>query len=185
MKKLEIATGFAQYKILLAILGVLTSLLSFEVFKWNKERHEKYIAQKEQSCQQSIEDASNNVLSNRFLKANYYAGLMQQKSKYKLKQPGINTKFQTDRNYILMYSQPASLIPSNPRYEGKLFETLSKPTDKKPPAPVIVTGKKLLGNKVEVVSACSPASFTVSLENLYEINQPIDITPYLPPFSSF
>ncbi|MBD2504062.1 hypothetical protein [Anabaena azotica] len=185
MRKLEIATGFAQYKVLLAILGILAAGLSFEVWKWNKERYEKYIAEKVQACQQSIEDASNDVLSNRFLKSNYYAGLMQQQSKFKLKQPGINTEFKANKEYILMYSQPASVIPNNPRYEGSLFERLSKETDKQPPAPIIVTGKKILGNKVEVVSACSPASFTVSSENLYEVTQPIDITPYLPPFSSF
>jgi hypothetical protein len=185
MKKLEIATGFAQYKVLLAILGVVTAGLSFEVWKWNKERHEKYIAEKEQACQKSIENASNDVLSNRFLKSTYYAGLMQQQSKFKLKQPGINTEFKTDKEYILMYSNPASVIPTNPRYEGILFERLSNKTDKQPPTPIIVTGKKILGNKVEVISACSPASFTVLSENLYEITQPIDITPYLPAFSGF
>ncbi|MBD2254779.1 hypothetical protein [Nostoc parmelioides] len=185
MKKLEIATGLAQYKVLLAILGVVGAGLSFEMWKWNQQQHEKYIAEKEQACQQSIEDASNEVLSNRFLKSNYYAGLMLQQSKFRLNQPGINTKFKADKDYILMYSQPASLIPNNPRYEGSLFERLSKVTNKQPPAPIIVTGKKLSGNKVEVISACAPKSFTVSLENLYEITQPIDISPYLPPFSSF
>jgi hypothetical protein len=42
-----------------------------------------------------------------------------------------------------------------------------------------------VGKQAEVISACSPKSFTVSRENLYETTQPIDVTPYLPPFSSF
>ncbi|MHC5859924.1 hypothetical protein [Nostoc sp.] len=185
MKKLEIATGFAQYKVLLAILGVLSSWASFEVWKWHQQQHDKYIAQKQQACQEMIENASNDVQSNRFLKAAYYSYLMQQSFTIKLKQPGINTDFISEKDYILMYSQPASLIPEHPRYEGSLFERLSKRTDKQPPAPLIVTGKKILGNKAEVISACAPKSFTVSLENLYEITQPVDISPYLPPFSSF
>jgi hypothetical protein len=185
MKKLEIAAGFAQYKVLLAILGVLSSLVSFEVWKWHQQQHEKYVAEKQQVCQQMIENASNEVQNNRFLKAAYYAALMQKPFEIKLKQPGINTDFTPEKDYILMYSQPASLIPKNPRYEGSLFERLSKVSEKKPPAPLIVTGKKILGNKAEVITACAPKSFTVSLENLYEITQPIDPTPYLPPFSIF
>ncbi|MBD2438846.1 hypothetical protein [Nostoc sp. FACHB-110] len=185
MKKLEIATKFAYYKVFLAILGVVALSLYLGLWKWNKEQNEKYVAEREEACQQSIKDASNNVLSNRFLKSNYYANLMQKKPKFKLKQPGINTDFQANKDYILMYSQPASLIPKKPRYEGRLFEKLSRETDKKPPAPLMVTGKKLLANRVEVISACSPQPFTVSLENLYEVTQAIDVSPFLPPFSSF
>lgn len=185
MKKLEFFTGLAQYKVLLAILGVLAAWASFEGWKWNQAQHEKYIAQREQDCQQAIETASNDVQSDRFLKSVYYAGLMNKKSRFQLKQPGINTEFQANKDYILMHSQPASLIPESPRYEGSLFARLSKKTDNKPPAPLIVTGKKLVGKQAEVISACSPKSFTVSRENLYETTQPIDVTPYLPPFSSF
>lgn len=185
MKKLEIATGFAQYKILLAILGVLTSLLSFEVFKWNKERHEKYIAQKEQACQQFLNSAERYIESNRFLKAAYYASKTQEKINIKLDKPGITTQFKPNEDYILMYDKPVPLIPNQPRYEGGLFEMLSRQPEKYPPQPLIVTGKRILGDKAEVISVCSPQPFIVPLENLYETTQQLDITPYLPPFSSF
>ncbi|MDZ7966391.1 MAG: hypothetical protein RM368_15665 [Nostoc sp. DedSLP03] len=185
MKKLEIATVFAQYKVLLAILGVLSSWASFEVWKWHQQQHEKYIAQKQQACQQRLNSANRYVQSDRFLKAAYYASKTQDKLQIQLNKPGINTDFKPEQTYILMYERPVPLIPSNPRYEGNLFERLSRQPDKYPPEPLIVTGKKILGNKAEVISACAPTSFTVSLENLYEITQPIDISPYLPPFSSF
>ncbi|WP_414756137.1 hypothetical protein [Anabaena sp. CCY 9910] len=185
MKKLEIATGLGQYKVLLAILGVVGAGLSFEMWKWNQQQHEKYIAEKQKACQQSLDIANQYVENNRILRNIYYAAIAQDTFKAKMNQPGINTDFQADKHYILMYSKSASLIPEQPRYEGSLFRRLSKLTDKRPPEPLMVTGKKLLGNKAEVISACSPVTFTVSLENLYEIAQPIDITPYQPPFSSF
>lgn len=185
MKKLEIATGFAHYKVLLAILGVLAAGLSFEIWKWNQQQHEKYIAQKEQACQQRLNTAENYVQSNRFLKAAYYASKTQDKINIKLDKPGITTNFKPNKEYILMYDKPVPLIPNNPRYEGGLFEMLSRQPEKYPPQPLIVTGKRILGNEAEVISVCAPKPFTVPLENLYETNQKIDVTPYLPPFSSF
>lgn len=185
MKKLEIVTEFANYKVLLTILGVVGSILSFEIWKWNKEQHEKYIAEKEQACQQSLSMAEKYVQNNQFLRAAYYASTTQEKLKIKLNQPGITTQFKPDKEYILIYDKPVSLIPDKPRYEGKLFERLSKQPEKYPPEPLMVTGSKVIGNKVEVVSTCSPQPFPVSLENLYEIAQPIDVSPYLPPFSIF
>jgi len=185
MKKLEIVTEFANYKVLLTILGVVASGLSFTIWKWNKEQHQKYIAGKEQACQQRLNLAEQYVQSDRFLKAAYYASKTQDKLNIKLDKPGITTQFKPNKEYILIYDKPVSLIPDKPRYEGRLFERLAKQPEKYPPEPLIVTGKKLLGNKVEVISACSPQSFTVSLENLYETTQPIDVSPYLPPYSSF
>jgi hypothetical protein len=185
MKKLEIAAGFAQYKVLLAILGVLTSLASFEVWKWHQQQHEKYVMEKQQACQQRLDTANRYVQSNRFLKAAYYASKTQEKLKMKLDKPGITTAFLPEQEYILIYDKSVPLIPKNPRYEGNLFERLSRQPDQYPPEPLIVTGKKLLGNKAEVISACSPQTFLVPLDNLYETNQELDVTPYLPPFSSF
>lgn len=185
MKKLEIITGLAQYKVLLTILGVLAAWASFEGWKWNQAQHEKYIAQKEEDCQQALDMANQYVEGNRKLRGVYYAAIAQEKFNAKINQPGVNTEFKPDKNYILIYSKPASLIPETPRYEGSLFVRLSKQTDKNPPEPLMVIGQKILGNKAEVISACSPKAFTVSLENLYETTQPIDINPYLPPFSSF
>jgi hypothetical protein len=185
MKKLEIATGFAQYKVLLAILGVLLSWAAFAVWKWQQQQHEKYVLEKQQACQQALNIANQYVENNRNLKGAYYAAIAQDSFKSKMNQPGINTNFQVDKHYILMYLKPATLIPDKPRYEGSLFERLSKATDKRPPEPLMVTGKKKLGNTAEVKTACAPKAFTVSLENLYEIAQPIDIAPYLPPFSTF
>jgi hypothetical protein len=185
MKKLEFFTGLAQYKVLLAILGVVAAWASFEVWKWNQAQHEKYIAQKEQACQQRLATADRYVQSNRFLQAEYYANKTQSPLKIKLEKPGITTNFEPEKEYILMYDKPVHLIPENPRYEGSLFERLSRQPTKYPPEPLIVTGKKLLGNKAEVISACSPKTFTVPLDNLYETNQKLDISPYLPPFSSF
>ncbi|MBD2680908.1 MULTISPECIES: hypothetical protein [Nostoc] len=185
MKKLEIATGFAQYKVLLAILGVLTSLASFEVFKLNQKQHEKYVAEKQKACQQALDIANQYVEGDRTLRGVRYAAIAQEQFNKKINHPGISTDFQSGKNYILMYSQPTSLIPDNPRHEGKLFERLSQKTDKYLPEPLMVTGQKISGNKAQVTSACSPNPFTVALDNLYEIAQPIDINPYLPPFSSF
>jgi hypothetical protein len=185
MKKLEIPTGLAQYKVLLAILGVLTSWAAFAVWKWQQQQHEKYVLENQQACQQRLDSANRYVQGDRFLKAAYYANKTQEQLKIKLNQPGINTNFKSEQQYILMYYKPVPLIPSNPRYEGDLFERLSRQPDKYPPEPLIVTSKKRLGNKAEVISACAPKAFTVSLEDLYEITQPIDITPYLPPFSTF
>ncbi|MBD2302258.1 hypothetical protein [Nostoc sp. FACHB-190] len=185
MKKLEIATGFAQYKVLLAILGVVTSLASFTFWKWQKEQHEKYIVEKEEMCQQRLDFAEQYVKGDRFLKAAYYASKTQKPLTFQLEKPGITTNFQADKEYILLYDKPGALIPKSPRYEGSLFTRLSRQTDKYPPEPLLVTGKKILGQKAEVKSACSPNSFTVPLDNLYETTQPIDITPYLPPFSNF
>ncbi|MBD2303429.1 hypothetical protein [Nostoc sp. FACHB-190] len=185
MKKIEIVTGFANYKVLLAILGVVASGLSFTAWKWNKEQHQKYIFRKEQACQQSLKIAEKYVQNNQFLRAAYYASTTQEKLRIKLNQPGITTEFKPDKEYVLIHDKAVALIPNNPRYEGKLFERLSKQPEKYPPEPLMVTGNKVLGNKVEVISTCSPQPFTVSLENLYEIAQPIDINPYLPPFSIF
>lgn len=185
MKKLEIATGFAQYKVLLAILGILSSWASFEVWKWQQQQHEKYVAEKQQACQQRLDSANRYVQSDRFLKAAYYANKTQARLQIKLNKPGVNTDFTPEKQYILMYDKPVPLIPMNPKYEGGLFARLSSKPEKYPPEPLIVTGKKILGKKAEVISACSPQPFTVSLENLYEVTQPIDVSPYLSPFSSF
>jgi hypothetical protein len=185
MRKLEIATGFAHYKVLLAILGVLTAWASFEVWKWQQQQHEKYLLAKQQACQDSLDSAEKYVKSDRFLKSAYYSILAQKPLKIKLNQPGINTNFEVGKRYILMPSQPVSLIPENPRYEGGLFERLARKPSKASPEPLMVTGQKILGNKAEVVSVCSPNPFTVSLEHLYETVQPIDVSPYLSPFSIF
>ncbi|MBD2503907.1 hypothetical protein [Anabaena azotica] len=184
MKKLEIATGFAHYKVLLAILGVLVSGFSFEVWKWNKERNEKEIAEREKQCQQRLDSANKYVQGDRFLKAAYYAAKSLDTVDIKLNKPREDN-FKVGKEYVLIYDRPINLIPDNPRYEGKLFETLSRMPEKYPPQPLLVSGNKFLGDKIEVISVCSPIPFLVPTTYLYEINQKLDITPYLSPFSSF
>lgn len=50
--------ALAEYKIQLAILGVLVSLASFGTWKWKQEQHEKFIAQQQKACQQNLDIAN-------------------------------------------------------------------------------------------------------------------------------
>lgn len=175
--------NLAQSKILLAILGVVVAIGGFQVWKWNTEQHQKFLASKQKDCQQALDSGYHYFDSSRSFKEFYYAKKFNKEINFQLNQPNINTlKPQSD--YLILYTTPTPLIPENPRYEGQFFKGLSEKRKNIPSALLVTAIKAIPPDKALVGSACSPENFTVSLDNLYETVQrrDIDPAPYLPPF---
>ncbi|MBD2531913.1 hypothetical protein H6G97_20920 [Nostoc flagelliforme FACHB-838] len=181
----NVFVGVAHYKILLAILGVVSSIASFQVWKWNQEQHEKFLAEQQKACQQDLDIAEDYVNNSKTLYSVYNADVLHQgKFNKEIERPGNNSPFEPGASYILIYNTPAALIPSHPRYDGKFFESLSKKTLKYSPQPLMVVAKSFQPNQATVTTSCSPKPFTVSLDNLYEISQKSDFD-FTPSFSMF
>jgi len=171
------AGTLAQHKVLLAILGVAIALAGFETWKWQQEQHDKSVAQQQRVCKQALNMASGYVHHSRTL-----FSLMLRKlgtNPLLADQPGINRPFEAGQHYILFYQSPHSLIPDQPRYDGKLFTTLSGHWKSSPP-PLMVTAKSLEGKQALVTSRCTPEPFAVSLENLYDTAQHSDFKVFFP-----
>ncbi|MDJ0696936.1 hypothetical protein [Mastigocoleus sp. MO_188.B34] len=171
----------SKQKILLAILGVLVSILSFQIWKWKSEQREKEIIKTTKVCQAAI-SAGNRYVENSQTLESLYLGLLENDAK-RIERPGINATFKVGEVYVLMYNRPAKLIPSKPRYEGAIFEQFSQKSQNKPPA-LLVTAKSLLKNSKQAIvnSPCTPEEFVVSLDDLYVTIQAKDFEVNPQPF---
>lgn len=160
--------ALAEYKIQLAILGVLVSLAGFQTWKWQQEQHEKFLAKQQKACQQNLDIASFYVNHSKTL----YAQNLKLLGKPPLAdQPGINAPFKEGQNYILFYtSPPQSFLPSQPRYDGSFFAALTGSSKDTPP-PLMIKAKTMQGKQAIVTTSCSPKPFAVSLNDLYEMAQ--------------
>ena len=171
----------AQNKILLAILAAVTSLSGFEVWKWNQEQHQEFMTEQKAKCQDQLDSAWRFVSKSSTL----YKRMSETEGEQTkpLEQPSINTKFEKDKLYILLYRKPHSLIPEAPIYDDLFFHGLAKVAENSPPPPLWVLGKSEENNKITVFSYCSPKPFEVSPEDLYESHQKSDFK--IIPFGSF
>lgn len=157
--------ALAEYKIQMAILGVLISLASFGTWKWKQEQHEKFLVQQQKACQQDLDIASFYVNHSKTLYAQRLKLLGQPPS---ADQPGINAPFKEGESYILFHTSPTdSFLPSQPRYDGAFFAPLTGRWKGTPP-PLMVQARAMRGKQAVVDTSCSPKPFTVSLNDLYE-----------------
>lgn len=160
--------ALAEYKIQLAILGVLVSLASFGTWKWKQEQHEKFLAQQQKACQQNLDIANFYVNRSKTLNAQRLTLFGQPPL---ADQPGINAPFKEGQSYILFHTSPSvSFLPSQPRYDGAFFAVLSGRWKGTPP-PLMVKARAIQGKQAVVATSCSPKPFTVSLNDLYETAQ--------------
>lgn len=160
--------ALAEYKIQLAILGVLVSLAGFQTWKWQQEQHEKFLAQQQKACQQDFDLASFYVNHSKTLFAQNLKLLGQPPS---ADQPGINAPFKEGESYILFHTSPTeSFLPSQPRYDGSFFAMITGRSKDTPP-PIMVRARALQGKQAVVDTSCSPKPFAVSLNDLYEMAQ--------------
>jgi hypothetical protein len=178
----SIVNNLVQNKILLAILAGITSIGSFQVWKYNQEKHEKFIAEQTAKCQQRLDEGYSYMNNSMTLSTFFREPSLAVEELNKIEKPGINTPFKTGKTYVLMYKTPGRLLPSNPRYDGKFFENLSKQTTKGIIPPLAVIAESIEDKQATIVSFCTPESFTVSVENLYEPYQQNDAVLKLAPF---
>jgi len=165
-----------QNKILLAILAGVLSIGSFEVWKYNQAKYEKFIAEEKHSCEGALEIGENTVKRSPSLRKFKYNDLVIPG----LKQPGINTEFQVDSMYILLYNKPVSILPLNTSvHNDGFFKGLLK-AGSYPPQSVMVNSVSMDQAKKQaiVTSYCSRKPFAVSLDNLYEIFQTQDFNGF-------
>ncbi|WP_414541667.1 hypothetical protein [Nostoc sp. CCY0012] len=162
-----------QNKILLAILAGVVSIGSFQVWQYNQQKHEEFIAGKEQDCKAQLHIGEVTVKQSRNLRNLKY----NQVANPDLEQPGINSEFEPGKGYVLIYTNARSLFPANSAtYESDFFKSLAT-ADGFAPQPLVVTGVSIDMQKKQalVSSYCSSKPFVVPLENLYETFQTIDI----------
>ncbi|MCG6133983.1 MAG: hypothetical protein MET45_04895 [Nostoc sp. LLA-1] len=163
-----------QNKILLAILAGVVSIGSFQVWQYNQQKHEEFIAGKEKECKFDLETGEITVKQSRNLRNLKYNDIKNSE----LEQPGINSEFKAGESYVLINTKSGSIIPANTsNYDSLFFRTLATSYDY-PPPPLIVRGVSIdLQNKQALVSSyCSSKPFVIPLENLYETFQTIDIS---------
>ncbi|MBX9256235.1 hypothetical protein H1Q63_20265 [Desmonostoc muscorum CCALA 125] len=161
-------------KILLAILAGVVSIGSFQIWQYNQQKYNKFIAAKEKECEFDLDIADTNVKQSRSLRNLRY----NQIANPGLEQPGINSEFEKGKAYLVISTKAGYIIPPNTsNYESTFFQSLSI-TSEHPPQPIIVRGVSInISKKQALVSSyCSSEPFVVPLENLYENFQPIDIS---------
>ncbi|WP_341531435.1 hypothetical protein WKK05_37645 (plasmid) [Nostoc sp. UHCC 0302] len=171
----SIVNGLVQNKILLAILAGVTAIGSFQVWKYNQEKHEKFIAEQTAKCQKQLDLANTYIDSSKTLYVFYNYPSSPLNEVERIEKPGINKPFKIGETYVLIYKVPGRLVPDNPRYDGKFFEGLSKQTTEGVISPLAVTARAIQGKQATVSTFCSPQTFTVSVENLYDPNQQNDV----------
>ncbi len=169
--------SFAQSKIQLAILGAVMSLGSFEIWKYNQQQKQIFLAEQQKKCQQQLDNAEHFVAASQSLHA-LTLGLKTRHQR-PLEQPGITTRLKEDQSVILLYTTAHSLIPKDPRYENQFFDTLAGDWKNAPP-PLWVSASPLDSGHALVYTACSPKPFPVPLENLYEYFQRNDLRQAAP-----
>lgn len=161
-----------QNKILLAILAGVVSIGSFQVWKYNQEKNQKFIADREKECQVRLSQAKVSVDYSTSLSLLRYKNIVRKS----LRQPGITSKFTKGAGYVLIKTKPDYLIPPNvSNYDSPFFKSLSIVGDF-PPQPLKVTAISIDTVKKEalVSSYCSKEPFTVSLKDLYATYQTSD-----------
>ncbi|SRR5579883_2096222 len=180
----SILDNLIKNKILLAILAAVMSLGGFEAWKYNQEKHEKLIAEKKANCQEEINSAYSFV--NRSKTLNSIRLKFVDENKIAVQHPGVNGEpVNTSINYILMYTKPHALIPSQPRYDDDYFVSLSNAKDVPPPLMVFIKSSyngMANNGMVKVSTQCSPDEFEVSLNNLYFYFQKGDDNVQFPSF---
>ncbi len=167
----DILSAIIQNKISLMILAAVIFIGSFEVWKWNQEKYQKFLSEQKMNCQREMETAD------KFIKNSETLLSLQKSPQYKsrepIAQPGITREFEPGLNYILMYNEPHVLIPEA-GYKEPFFQSLHKLA--KQPYPLFVYAEKSSGNKAKVFTKCSPKPFEVFTKNLYNYIQPNDFT---------
>ncbi|WP_414553446.1 hypothetical protein [Anabaena sp. CCY 0017] len=180
----NLLVNLTQPKILLAILGVVTSIAGFQIWQHNKQEYEKQVVKQIDGCRGATKSAYQYIQSSKTLSSVYHAKRLDiDISTLFLEKPGVTSPFKPDKNYLLIYTTPSAVIPDQPRYDGQIFNQLSRV--EKSPIPIIVTIKSIDAGKAVVNSVCSPKPFTVSTENLYEPQQKSDFVIPTAPFSMF
>lgn len=167
-----------QQKILMAILAIGVTSLSFQMWKYQDEQYQKLLANQKVLCEKSLKDADDLIFKSRTLYSAFNSGNGRHAiPKDKIQQPGINTQLQK-KSYVLIRTKKHPLIPSNtPHYKSTYFESYSKPPGGETNVDAIVTAEPLNDFEALVTSPCSPKPFAVSFEDLYEITQKHDFTP--------
>ncbi|MBD2303386.1 hypothetical protein H6G80_33710 [Nostoc sp. FACHB-87] len=161
-----------QNKILLAILAGVVSIGSFQVWKYNQEKYQKFIAERETECQVGLAHGKTSVYFSYSLRRLKYENV----ANPKLNQPGITSEFRKDAGYVIIKTKPDYLIPPNvDNYDSPFFKTLSSVGEFAPP-PLDVTAISIDTVKKEalVSSYCSKTPFRVLLKDLYETYQAAD-----------
>ncbi|MBN3958759.1 hypothetical protein [Nostoc sp. NMS8] len=169
---MKILALLIQNKILLAILAGVVSIGSFQVWKDNQVKYEKFIASQENNCKVYMkmgEDAVKRSPSLRNLKYNNIVTPG-------LKQPGINSQYEVDSRYLLLYNKPVSTLPPNTVvYENGFFKSLLSKANYPPDSLLVKAVSFDVKNQQATVSSyCAKTPFVVRLENLYEEFQPVD-----------
>ncbi|MBE9210530.1 hypothetical protein IQ244_29315 [Nostoc sp. LEGE 06077] len=162
-----------QNKILLAILAGVLSIGSFQVWKYNQEKYQKFVANRERECEVDLSQAKISVNYSTSLKLLKYNNVVRKG----LRQPGLTSSFTKGAGYVLLKTKPDYLIPPDvENYNSPFFKSLSIVHDS-PPQPLMVTAISVDVTKKEalVSSDCSKMPFTVPLENLYATYQTSDI----------
>lgn len=169
---MKIVTSAIQNKILLAILAGIVSIGSFQVWKDKQAKYEKFIAGQENNCKVYIEMGEDAVKRSPSLRNLKYNNIVTPG----LKQPGINSEYEVDSRYLLLYNKPVSTLPPNTLvYDNGFFKSLLK-NGKNPPESLLVDAVSfdLKNQQATVSSYCAKKPFVVRLENLYEEFQPVD-----------
>ncbi|MHC5777072.1 hypothetical protein [Nostoc sp.] len=169
---MKIVTSAIQNKILLAILAGIVSIGSFQVWKDKQAKYEKFIAGQENNCKVYIEMGEDAVKRSPSLRNLKYNNIVTPG----LKQPGINSEYEVDSRYLLLYNKPVSTLPPNTLvYDNGFFKSLLK-NGKNPPESLLVDAVSfdLKNQQATVSSSCAKKPFVVRLENLYEEFQPVD-----------
>lgn len=169
---MKILTSAIQNKILLAILAGVVSIGSFQVWKDKQAKYEKFIAGQETNCKVYIEMGEDAVKRSPSLRNLKYYNIVTPG----LEQPGINSQYEVDSRYLLLYNKPVSTLPPNTLvYDNGFFKSLLK-NGKNPPESLLVKAVSfdLKNQQATVSSDCAKKPFVVRLENLYEEFQPVD-----------
>lgn len=169
---MKIVTSAIQNKILLAILAGIVSIGSFQVWKDKQAKYEKFIAGQENNCKVYIEMGEDAVKRSPSLRNLKYNNIVTPG----LKQPGINSEYEVDSRYLLLYNKSVSTLPPNTLvYDNGFFKSLLK-NGKNPPESLLIDAVSfdLKNQQATVSSYCAKKPFVVRLENLYEEFQPVD-----------
>jgi hypothetical protein len=169
-----------QQKILILIVSIGVASLSFQMWKYQDEQYQKFLANQQGICEKSLKDAGNTIGKSKALFSAYKPKLLGANviASDKIYHPGINSQLQKEQPYILIRSDKSALIPANtPHYKNDYFEGYSKPPGGETIFAAIVTAEPLNDLSALVKSPCSPKPFAVPLKDLYETIQKNDFTP--------
>lgn len=152
-----------QYKLQVSILGVLTFIAGFMVWRYQQEQTEKYAAEQQQVCAAEKERAYY-----AFRNTALFTQLQDGYGENTAARAGIDAPLLTGEEY-LYNSYPKPVLPKSPRYPGEYFRQLSSPLGGKTGIYLLARVKEHQGDRALITTSCSPQAFWVSLSDLYVV----------------